>query len=235
MQRNFSYYWGDALHCRCLSSIFRAWIRKTHMPSRSNYSISALSNIPNSLIATLDAWMLPQEYFANKMLESDSEATFGPKRHYSYRCYLYVFVRRVKGPNFWVSSVEYFIGLLSLGRGHNVAQLITRVLWSLRHAARLETSWPWQSGCVIWLQWSANKGGLPCHCPGDCGGLCPYALYFVGATAPTAPLPRVRHLCTRKLQSKRRHFFLPHKAERFGTIAAGPVILKATPLIVVFS
>ena len=37
----------------------------------------------------------------------------------------------------------------------------------------------------------SNKGGLPCHCH-DCGrlwGLCPHALYFVGATAPTAPPP----------------------------------------------
>ena len=36
---------------------------------------------------------------------------------------------------------------------------------------------------------SSNKEGLPCHCH-DCGRLwkqCPHALYFVGATAPTAP------------------------------------------------
>ena len=36
-----------------------------------------------------------------------------------------------------------------------------------------------------------NKGGLLCHSH-DCGqswGLCPHALYFVGATAPSAPPP----------------------------------------------
>ena len=54
-----------------------------------------------------------------------------------------------------------------------------------------ETSWPGQ-----WLRYLAavvsiceytvsNKGGLPCHCH-DCGqlwGLCPHALYLVGATS----------------------------------------------------
>ena len=89
------------------------------------------------------------------------------------------------------------IGLLSLRRGHNVARLDTRAPGSLRHAARLETSWPRQ-----WLRYLAavvsiceytvsNKGGLPCHCH-DCGRLwvlCAHPLHFVGATAPTAPPP----------------------------------------------
>ena len=76
----------------------------------------------------------------------------------------------LKSPNFWFSSAEYYISLLSLGRGHNVARLDTRAPGSLRHAARLETSWPGQ-----WLRYLAavvsicentvsNNGGLPCHC-----------------------------------------------------------------------
>ena len=64
-------------------------------------------------------------------------------------------------------------------------------------------------------------------------GAMAHVLYVVKATAP--PAPRFCCLCTRKLESKQRHFFSFIKAERFGTIAAGPVILKATPLIVVFS
>ena len=62
-----------------------------------------------------------------------SEATFGLKRHYSYRCYLCVFVHRAKGPNFWVSSAEpeYYIGLLSLGQGHNIVRLDTLAAQSL--------------------------------------------------------------------------------------------------------
>ena len=88
----------------------------------------------------------PRKILQIRCSESVSEATFGPKQHYSYRCYLYVFVRRAKSPNFWVSSAEYCIGLLSLGRGHNIARLNTRAPWSLRHAARLENSWPGQSG-----------------------------------------------------------------------------------------
>ena len=61
--------------------------------------------------------------------ETASEATFGPKRHYSYHCYLYVFAcvtlmyRRphamqwllLKSLNLWVSSAEWSIGLMSLG------------------------------------------------------------------------------------------------------------------------
>ena len=162
MQRNFSYYWGDALHCRCLSSIFRAWIRKIHMPSRSNYSISALSNIPNSLIShryfgclnappgifcKLDAW----EWFRGH---------FWPKAALQ----LSLLSVRLLGPNFWVSNVEYFIGLLSLGWGHNIARLITHAPWSLRHAARLETSWPGQSGYAIWLH--TVKNGVLHYTPG---------------------------------------------------------------------
>ena len=50
----------------------------------------------------------------------------------------------LKSPNFWVSSAQYYRGLLSLGRGHNVARLDTRVPGSLWHAVRLETSWPGQ-------------------------------------------------------------------------------------------
>ena len=70
-------------------------------------------------------------------------------------------------------------------------------LGSLRHAARLKTNWSGQwlrylhvaamvSNCEYTV---SNKEGLPCHCH-DCGRLweqCPHALYFVGATAPTAP------------------------------------------------
>ena len=70
----------------------------------------------------------------------------------------------------------------------------TRAPRSLRHAARLETSWPGQILCYLAAVVSiceytvSNKVGLPCHCLGDCGGyICPHALYFVGATAPTAP------------------------------------------------
>ena len=39
---------------------------------------------------------------------SASEATFSLMRRYSYRCYLCVFVRRAKGPNFRVFSAEYY-------------------------------------------------------------------------------------------------------------------------------
>ena len=46
--------------------------------------------------------MLPRKILCS---ESASQATFGPKGHYSYR-YLCVFVRRVKGPNFWLSSLR---------------------------------------------------------------------------------------------------------------------------------
>ena len=69
-----------------------------------------------------------------------------------------------------LKSAEYYIGLLRLGRGHNIVRLNTRAPGSLRHAARLETSWPGQ-----WLRYLAavvsiceymvsNKGGLLCHC-----------------------------------------------------------------------
>ena len=106
----------------------------------------------------------------------------------------------LNSPNFWVSSAEYYIGLLSLGQGHNIARVDTRPLGSVQHAARLETSWPGR-----WLRYLAavvsicvytvsNKGGLPSHCH-DCRQsweLCPHALYFVGATAPTTPW--FRHL-----------------------------------------
>ena len=43
-----------------------------------------------------------------------------------------------------VSSADYYIGLLSLGWGHNVVRVDTHAPGSLRHAARLETSWPEQ-------------------------------------------------------------------------------------------
>ena len=55
-------------------------------------------------------------------------------------------VQKVQTSEFPVLSSEYCIGLLSLGRGHNVARLNTRALRSLRHAARLENSWSGQSG-----------------------------------------------------------------------------------------
>ena len=90
------------------------------------------------------------------------------------------------------SSAEYYIGLLSLGRGHYVARLDIRAPGSLRHAARLETSWPGQ-----WLRYLAavvsiceytvsNKGGLPCHCH-DCGHI------FCEGNCPPPPFHR---LCT---------------------------------------
>ena len=47
-------------------------------------------------------------------------------------------------------SIYRHVGLLSLGRGHNVARLDTRAPGSLRHAVRLETSWPGQ-----WLRYLA--------------------------------------------------------------------------------
>ena len=74
-----------------------------------------------------------------------------------------------------------------MGRDHNVARLNTRTPGSLRHAVRLETSWPGQWLCYLAAVVSiceytvSNKGGLPCHCH-DCG-----QSYFVGTTAPTAP------------------------------------------------
>ena len=101
----------------------------------------------------------------------------------------------LKSPNFWVSSSEYCVGLLSLGWGHYIARLNTRALGSLQHAARLETSWPGQWLCYLAAVVSiceytvSNKGGLPCHYH-DCWrlwGLCPHSLYFVGATASTTP------------------------------------------------
>ena len=100
----------------------------------------------------------------------------------------------LKSANFWVSSAEYYIGLLSLGQGHNVARLDTHALGSLQHAARLKTSWPGQwlhclAAVVSICEYTvSNKRGLPCH-RHDCGRsweLCPNTLYFVRATAPTA-------------------------------------------------
>ena len=35
----------------------------------------------------------------------------------------------------------------------------------------------------------SNKGGLPCHCLGDCVGAMPPLLIFCGAAAPTAARP----------------------------------------------
>ena len=78
-------------------------------------------------------------------------------------------------------------------RATNVARLDTRAPGSLRHAARLKTSWPGQWLCYLAAVVSigeymvSNKEGLPCNCH-DCGqlwALCPHALYFVGG--PTAP------------------------------------------------
>ena len=94
----------------------------------------------------------------------------------------------LKSANFWVSSAEYYIGLLSLGQDHNVARLDTHALGSLQHAARLKTSWPGQ-----WLHYLAavvsiceytvsNKGGLPCHCH-DCGHI------FCEGNYPPPPPP----------------------------------------------
>ena len=90
----------------------------------------------------------PRKILQIRCSEIASEATFGPKRHYSYHCCLYVFacMTLFSSGRCWrvqtsVSSAEYYIGLLSLGRGHNVARFDTHALGSLRHAARLETSW----------------------------------------------------------------------------------------------
>ena len=85
----------------------------------------------------------PRKILQIRCSESASEATFGPKRHYSY---LYVFVyvvRRVQTSKF---PVYRFI---ELGAGHNVARLNNCALRSLRHAARLEISWPGQSVYAI--------------------------------------------------------------------------------------
>ena len=122
--------------------------------------------------------------------EIASEATFGPKRYCSYHCYLYIFacmtliridvhMPLLKSPNFGVSSAEYYIGqgLLSLGRGHNVARLDTRAPGSLRHAARFVVS--------ICEYTVSNKGGLPCHCH-DCGAM---------PGMPPLP-PQFRRLCS---------------------------------------
>ena len=57
-------------------------------------------------------------------------------------------VRRVQTSEFPVLSI-YYIGLLSLGQGHNVVRLNICAPRSLQHAARLETSWPGQSGYAI--------------------------------------------------------------------------------------
>ena len=88
----------------------------------------------------------------------------------------------LKTPNFWVSSAEYYIGLLSLGRGHNVARLDTRAPGSLRHAARLETSWPGQ-----WLCYLAAVVSI-CEYTYLIKGACRVTVMTVGATSPTAPL-----------------------------------------------
>ena len=80
----------------------------------------------------------------------------------------------LKSQNFWVSSAEYYIGVLSLGRGHNIVRLDTHVPESLRLAARLQTSWPGQwlhylTAVVSICEYTvSNKRGLPCHCH-DCG------------------------------------------------------------------
>ena len=106
----------------------------------------------------------PKKMLQIRCSESASEATFGLKRHYSYR-YLCVFVRHAKGPNFWVSSAEYYIGLLTLGRGHNVARLDTLVrrdlcdmqrYWTMRKTGKdllrrtpLRTAFnPFATGCI---------------------------------------------------------------------------------------
>ena len=47
----------------------------------------------------LEVWS-PRKILQIRCSESASEATFGPKRHYSYHCYLYVFVCCAKSPNF---------------------------------------------------------------------------------------------------------------------------------------
>ena len=58
------------------------------------------ANYLYACVSTHIGGMLLQGNFEIRCSESASEATFGPKRHYSYRCYLYVFVRRMKSPNF---------------------------------------------------------------------------------------------------------------------------------------
>ena len=106
----------------------------------------------------------------------------------------------LKSPNFRVSSAEYYIDLLSLGRDYNVARLDTRAPGSLRLAVGPETSWPRQWLCylaavvsisMICEYTASNKGGLPCHCH-DCGrlwGVCPHALYIYFLLATSCPPP----------------------------------------------
>ena len=99
----------------------------------------------------------------------------------------------LKSPNFWLSSAEYCIGLLSLGQGHNVARLDTRPPASLRRAVRLETSWPGQWLCYLPAVVSiceytvSNKGGLACPYH-DCGWLWPIS-YILWGQLPPLPFP----------------------------------------------
>ena len=84
--------------------------------------------------------------------------------------------------NFWVSSAEYYIGLLNLGRGPNVV--------------RLETSWPGQwlhclAAVVSICEYTvSNEGGFDC---GQLWGLWPTPYILWGQLPP--PLPRFHCLC----------------------------------------
>ena len=108
----------------------------------------------------------------------------------------------LKSPNFWASSAEYYIGLLSLGWGHNIVRLDTRVLGSLRHAARLKTSWLGQ-----WLRYLAAvvsiiqyliKGAwcVTVMTVGDRWGIAPMPHILWGQLPPLSPPPPFHCLCT---------------------------------------
>ena len=107
-----------------------------------------------------------------------------------YRCPHAMQWPLLMSPNFWVSSAEYYIGLLSLGRSHNIVRLDTCAPGSLQHAARLETSWPETmvtylaavvsicgytgSGLDVSLSWLwAIVGAMPPRLI-FCGGNCPH-------------------------------------------------------------
>ena len=101
----------------------------------------------------------------------------------------------LKSPNFWVSSAEYYIGLLSLGWGHNIVRLDTRVLGSLRHAARLETSWLGQwlrylAAVVSIIQYLIKRACcVTVMTVGDRWGIAPMPHILWGQLPPLSPLP----------------------------------------------
>ena len=151
----------------------------------------------------------PRKILQIRSSEIASEATFGPKRHYSY---LYVFpwlhdsnlYRRphamqwllLKSPNFWISNTEYYLYWpTELGAGpqrsetrHSCAGISATCCENRDYLAWTMVT---LSTCSSVNLWVSNKGGLRCHChdSGWSWGLCPHALHFVGATAPLPPPP----------------------------------------------